>query len=255
MIMPIDIDKKEFSRDKRGYNSREVDEFLDLIVVDYEKVLNDNRSMAHKIKALEKQLEESQKSDTAMIDTLQTAKKLMADISASAERRAELMMRDAELEAENILMDAKVSIKKLNDEHTILSTKVARLRKNLKRMLETELAELESDQYDLLPDVDLSDINTAKAEPEVAPAKTIVINETVVEEQVKGDETLLEDLFDAMESSSESEDVATAVEEDAAEFTVPPVTDLEHATISDLSESLKRMAEQPASLNDTIILK
>ena len=62
MIMPIDIDKKEFSRDKRGYyNSREVDEFLDIIVADYEKILNDNRSMAHKIKALEKQLEESQK--------------------------------------------------------------------------------------------------------------------------------------------------------------------------------------------------
>ena len=98
MIMPIDIDKKEFSRDKRGYNSREVDEFLDLIVVDYEKVLNDNRSMAHKIKALEKQLEEAQKSDSAMVETLQTAKKLMADISASAERRAELMMRDAERE-------------------------------------------------------------------------------------------------------------------------------------------------------------
>ena len=56
MIMPIDIDKKEFSRDKKGYNSREVDEFLDLIVADYEKVLNDNRTMAHKIKALAKKL-------------------------------------------------------------------------------------------------------------------------------------------------------------------------------------------------------
>ena len=27
MIMPIDIDKKEFSRDKKGYNSREVDAY------------------------------------------------------------------------------------------------------------------------------------------------------------------------------------------------------------------------------------
>ena len=39
MIMPIDIDKKEFSRDKKGYNSSEVDEFLDIIVADYEKIL------------------------------------------------------------------------------------------------------------------------------------------------------------------------------------------------------------------------
>ena len=70
MIMPVDIDKKEFSRDKKGYNSREVDEFLDLIIVDYEKVLTDNRNMAHKIKFLEKQVSEAQKSDTAMLETL-----------------------------------------------------------------------------------------------------------------------------------------------------------------------------------------
>ena len=111
MIMPIDIDKKEFSRDKKGYNSREVDEFLDIIVADYEKILNDNRQMAHKIKSLEAQLAEAQKDDGAMVETLETAKKLMADISASAERRAELMMRDAELEAENMLADAKMNIK------------------------------------------------------------------------------------------------------------------------------------------------
>ena len=246
MIMPIDIDKKEFSRDKRGYNSREVDEFLDLIVVDYEKVLNDNRSMAHKIKALEKQLEEAQKSDTEMVETLQTAKKLMSDISASAERRAELMMRDAELEAENILMDAKVSVKKLQDEHSILTTKVTRLRKNLKRMLETELAELDNDEYDLLPDMDLSNAKLDAPKVEAAPAKTIIVAEEdkveVEEKAAAEDSTLLDELFQEGENTD-------------AGFSVPPVTDLEHATISDLSDSLKKMAEQPASLNDTIILK
>ena len=153
MIMPIDIDKKEFSRDKRGYNSREVD-----IVADYEKILNDNRSMAHKIKALEKQLEEAQKDDNAMLDTLETAKKLMADISASAERRAELMMRDAELEAENMLLDAKVTVRQLSDEHVILSNKVKRLRANFKKMLEAELASLDDDVFGLLDDVDRSDV-------------------------------------------------------------------------------------------------
>ena len=248
MIMPIDIDKKEFSRDKRGYNSREVDEFLDLIVVDYEKVLNDNRSMAHKIKALEKQLEEAQKSDTEMVETLQTAKKLMSDISASAERRAELMMRDAELEAENILMDAKVNVKKLTDEHSILSAKVTRLRKNLKRMLETELAELDNDEYDLLPDMDLSNVKIEEPKVEAAPAKTIIINDAsdmateFNKKATEEDSSLLDELFHEGENTD-------------AGFSVPPVTDLEHATISDLSDSLKRMAEQPASLNDTIILK
>ena len=236
MIMPIDIDKKEFSRDKKGYNSREVDEFLDIIVADYEKVLNDNRSMAHKIKALEKQLEEAQKDDNAMVETLETAKKLMADISASAERRAELMMRDAELEAENMLLDAKVTVRQLSDEHVILSNKVQRLRANFKKMLEAELQSLNDDVYGLLDDLDRSDVASIDKELGLdVPAAPAVTAEVP-----------------AAASS------ATIVVSDKPVMDIPasePVTDPGHATISDLSEGLKKMAEEPASIGDTIILK
>ena len=223
MIMPIDIDKKEFSRDKKGYNSREVDEFLDLIVADYEKVLNDNRTMAHKIKALEKQLEEAQKDDNAMVETLETAKKLMADISASAERRAELMMRDAELEAENMLLDAKVNVRKLTDEHAVLSTKVRRLKDNFRKMLEAELARIDEDDFDLIRD--LAEIELPKAE------------EPVKEETVDKAQTLV---FDKIEDEGSLE----------VDFSAPK----EPATLSDLSDSLKAMAEE-TSIDNTIILK
>ena len=228
MIMPIDIDKKEFSRDKKGYNSREVDEFLDIIVADYEKVLNDNRTMAHKIKALEKQLEEAQKDDNAMVETLETAKKLMADISASAERRAELMMRDAELEAENMLLDAKVNVRKLTDEHAILSTKVRRLKDNFRKMLESELARIDEDEFDIMKDLAELDIAPAVEEPkdeDISKAPTLVMDKEKIEEGAHV----------------------------APDFSVPE--NLEQATVSDLSESLKEMAEDSASIDNTIILK
>nr|WP_298573326.1 DivIVA domain-containing protein [uncultured Mogibacterium sp.] len=223
MIMPIDIDKKDFTRDKKGYNSREVDEFLDLIIVDYEKVLNDNRNMAHKIKFLEKQLEESQKSDTAMLDTLETAKRLMADISASAERRAELMMRDAELEAESMLLEAKTTVKKLNDEHLVLKQKVERLRGNYKAMLKLEMEKLDNDEYGLLPDLDRSDIPDIDKElktPFGGDAAAVTQDTLVIKKK----------------------------EEKAEENT-------EKATVSDLSESLKNLAKEQGSIDDTIILK
>ena len=236
MIMPIDIDKKEFSRDKRGYNSREVDEFLDIIVADYEKILNDNRSMAHKIKALEKQLEEAQKDDNAMLDTLETAKKLMADFSASAERRAELMMRDAELEAENMLLDAKVTVRQLSDEHVILSNKVQRLRANFKKMLEAELQSLNDDVYGLLDDLDRSDVASIDKELGLdVPAAPAVTAEVPA----------------AASSATIGVTAKPVMDIPASE----PVTDPGHATISDLSEGLKKMAEEPASIGDTIILK
>ena len=225
MIMPIDIDKKEFSRDKKGYNSREVDEFLDIIVADYEKVLNDNRSMAHKIKALEKQLEEAQKDDNAMVETLETAKKLMADISASAERRAELMMRDAELEAENMLLDAKVNVRKLNDEYELLSTKVRRLKENFRKMLQAEIARIDDDDFDIMRDLaDEPDLPVAEK-----PAEDISKAATIIMDKV-GDAPV------------------------NADFSVP-VSDLEHATVSDLSEGLKAIAEDASAIDNTIILK
>ncbi len=227
MIMPIDIDKKEFSRDKKGYNSREVDEFLDIIVADYEKVLNDNRSMAHKIKALEKQLEEAQKDDNAMVETLETAKKLMADISASAERRAELMMRDAELEAENMLLDAKVNVRKLNDEYEVLSAKVRRLKGNFRKMLQAEIERLDGDDFDIIRDLaEEVEVPAAAAEPaaeDISKAPTLVMDKL-------GDEAPV-----------------------APDFSAP--IDLEHATVSDLSDGLKAIAEDASAIDNTIILK
>ncbi|MBR0374897.1 MAG: DivIVA domain-containing protein [Mogibacterium sp.] len=222
MILPLDIEKKEFTRDKRGYNSREVDEFLDLISVDYEKLLSDNRNMAHKIKFLEKQLEESQKSDTAMLETLETAKRLMGDISASAERRAELMMRDAELEAENMMLEARTNIRRLNEEHLLLTNKVLKLRKNLKAMLESELAALADDDADLLSALDRSDIPEIEKEfTAIAPKK----------EDITARDTLVV-----------KDEVETAA-------------DPQQATVADLAESLKTLAEDKGRIDDTIILK
>ncbi len=228
MIMPIDIDKKNFTRDKKGYNSREVDEFLDLIIVDYEKCLSDNRSMAHKIKFLEKQLEEAQKSDNAMLETLETAKRLMADISASAERRAELMIRDAELEAETMILDAKATVRKLNDEHILLKGKVERLKSNYKRMLENELSDMEADEYGLDADLDRSDIadidKVFSNEPDPAVSQeTLVVTHDTKEEEVP-------------------------------EVKAQSISDPTHATVEDLSDNLKKMAES-TDTEGTIILK
>ena len=242
MIMPIDIDKKEFSRDKRGYyNSREVDEFLDIIVADYEKILNDNRSMAHKIKALEKQLEESQKDDNAMLETLETAKKLMADISASAERRAELMMRDAELEAENMLLDAKVTVRQLSDEHIVLSNKIKRLRSNFRKMLEAEIARLDEDEFGVIDDLDRSDISAIDRELGIGFESAPATDAPTAEKSA----TIV---------VSDKSDLEAMINADTAEAPASGYG-LGRATISDLSEGLKKMAEEPASIGDTIILK
>ena len=43
MITPIDIQEKVFTKAVRGYKEEEVDAFLDLIIVDMEKLIKENK--------------------------------------------------------------------------------------------------------------------------------------------------------------------------------------------------------------------
>ncbi len=55
MITPVDIEKKEFTKGVRGYNIDEVDEFLDQIIVDLEKLIKENLRLKTEVTALEEE--------------------------------------------------------------------------------------------------------------------------------------------------------------------------------------------------------
>ena len=49
MITPLDIENKKFSKQMmNGYSVEEVDDFLDQITADYEKIYKDNAEMKKK---------------------------------------------------------------------------------------------------------------------------------------------------------------------------------------------------------------
>ncbi|HBG77212.1 MAG TPA: septum formation initiator, partial [Clostridiales bacterium] len=54
-LTPMDIHNKEFARKFRGYQEDEVDEFLDAIVDEFEKLHKENIDLKDKVHALEDQ--------------------------------------------------------------------------------------------------------------------------------------------------------------------------------------------------------
>ena len=45
MLTPLDIQKQDFGVKMSGYNADEVDEFLDLVGADYEKLYRENKEL------------------------------------------------------------------------------------------------------------------------------------------------------------------------------------------------------------------
>ena len=139
MITPADIENKEFSRGVRGYKEDEVDEFLDLIILDMEKLLKENRQLKKELEKTQGQVDRHVTTESSVYETLEAAKSLMNDIAASAERRAQVLLKDAELEAALITREAKESIGRLTEEGNRLRRSVEHIREKYKQMLELEL--------------------------------------------------------------------------------------------------------------------
>lgn len=175
MIRPIDIQEKEFSKAVRGYKEEEVNEFLDEITIDMDRLLNELRETREENSRLVEELERIRSSEGSVVETLQAAKSLMADISASAEKRAEILLKNAELDAELMRKSAREESEALSKESQELKSRYIAFRNRYKKLLESELQRFESASGEVLPElgiVDFDDLPTGENEKPVAPVVT-----------------------------------------------------------------------------------
>ena len=152
MITPLDIQNKEFTKGVRGYKEEEVDSFLDLITLDFEKLIQDNRRLKESIAVLTEEVERYRGSENAVLETLEAAKALMGDISVSAEKRAEILLRNAEMDAERIQREARESVERLTEESVKLQNRLSMFRNRFRSLLETELERFNTLSAELFPD-------------------------------------------------------------------------------------------------------
>ncbi len=164
MISPLEIQEKEFSRSLKGFKEDEVNEFLDRITLDLERILEENRQLRAEKEQLTEELKKYKSSESAVLDTLETAKALMGDISASAEKRAQILLKNAEMEAQNMQREAKKAIERMNEESAALRGRVKSFRAKYRQLLEMELQHFDSMTEELFPEL--------KSSPQAAAPKS-----------------------------------------------------------------------------------
>lgn len=99
MLTPLDIENKRFSKTLKGYNVDEVDDFLDQLTIDYEKLYKENAELKDKIEENKKDLEHYRNVEHTLQNTLVMAQTTAEDIKSSAQSRADQIIRDAQSEA------------------------------------------------------------------------------------------------------------------------------------------------------------
>ncbi|MBN2404241.1 MAG: DivIVA domain-containing protein [Coriobacteriia bacterium] len=105
-LTPLDIHHKEFSHSLRGYNETEVDEFLDQVADELERLFKENIDLNEKIEVAEEKVRGYQDMERTLHNTLVSAQKSAEDIIAKAEHEAAVVLKDAEVKAKEVIHGA-----------------------------------------------------------------------------------------------------------------------------------------------------
>ncbi len=117
-----------------------------------EKLLRENRQLKEEIAKAQTHADQHMSTETSVYETLEAAKSLMNDIAASAERRAEILLKNAELEAHPNHEGRQGFHLQTDGRGQPPQSRVEMLRGRYKAMLETELDRLDFVGEDILAD-------------------------------------------------------------------------------------------------------
>lgn len=120
MITPLDIENKKFSKQMmNGYSVEEVDDFLDELTVDYEKIYKQTTESNTKIESLMQELEKYKNIESTLQNTLIMAQSTADEIKKVAKQEADQLIREAQGKAKEATMeiekDIAIKTKELDD--------------------------------------------------------------------------------------------------------------------------------------------
>ena len=158
-ITSLEIKDKTFGTRFRGFDPEEVDEFLDIVVRDYEDLVRSNHDKDLHIKSLEERLSyfdemKDSLSQSVLIaqDTAERVKQTAHDRSNNiihqAEQDAHRLLEEAKYKANEILRQATDNAKKVAVETEELKNKSRVFHQRLKSTIESQLAIVESSDWE-----------------------------------------------------------------------------------------------------------
>lgn len=111
MYTPLDIENKKFAKQiMNGYSVEEVDDFLDQLTLDYEKMYKESNENKKRIEALEKSVEHYKTIEGTLQNTLVMAQSAADEVKNIAKQQAEQIVKEAEGNARKSADDLTQSI-------------------------------------------------------------------------------------------------------------------------------------------------
>ncbi len=132
MLTPLDIQKQDFGVKMRGYNADEVDDFLDLVGADYEKLYRENKELKDKVIMLSKSIEEYKSLETSLRNALLYAQNTAEDMKKNASEKAKNILQEAESKAGDVYRQVELEARDKSQELAHIKSEIEAYKTKMK---------------------------------------------------------------------------------------------------------------------------
>lgn len=149
-LTPMDISNKEFKRGFRGYDSEEVDEFMNEIIENYEDIYKENSRLKENLSRINEKLEHYVKIENTIQNTLLLAQNAAEQARESSQKESELLIRNANETAKKILDKAHNDVVSINDEFETVKQEFIKFRAKFRNFMNAQTQTFDELEKDLI---------------------------------------------------------------------------------------------------------
>jgi len=130
---------KKFSIVEKGYNQKEVNEFLDIVINRLEKVLAENNKLNLQIEELKKELKENGNAEERLNKAILAVQETSDRMKELARAESQMIIEDAKRNANSIIHEALVNAEKTEYQANCLRKNITVYKNRVKSILESQI--------------------------------------------------------------------------------------------------------------------
>ncbi|MGB5986843.1 MAG: DivIVA domain-containing protein [Desulfobacterales bacterium] len=148
-LKPVEIQEHQFKIKFRGFDVREVDDFLDRIAQGYETLLAENARLKAEIDTASQNLAEHRQREKTFQRTLQNSQQVVEQLKKNARKSAELIITNAEGKAERMLNRAYNRLSQFHEDIAQLKRQRIQIQQQIRTIVETHSKMLDMSEQEM----------------------------------------------------------------------------------------------------------
>ncbi len=156
-LTPMDISNKEFKKGFRGYDSDEVDEFINDVIENYEELYKENSRLKENLSRVNEKLEHYVKIENTIQNTLLLAQNAAEQARETSQKESDMILKNANEAAKRIIDKAHNDVVSINDEYEKVKQEFIKFRAKFRNFMNAQTETFDELEKDLTKNYNVSE--------------------------------------------------------------------------------------------------